>query len=329
MLNYVIKRLFWMIPTVFIIAALCFVIIQLPPGDFLSYYMGELLALDTPVARETVELMRARYGLDQPIYVQFWRWVSGFPRGDFGVSMLYPTIPVSQLVGERVGLTLLITLTSLILSYVVAIPIGVYSATHKYSFLDNLFTFLAFIGLAAPNFLLALVLAYLAVAYLGMDTVRGLFSAQYAGEPWSLAKFGNMLQHLTIPIIVIATAGMASVVRIMRGNLIDVLGEAYVRTARSKGVRERTVLYKHAVRIAINPLISRIGMLLPRLLGAEIVTSIVLSIPTTGLLLYRALLAQDMYLAGTILLMLAVILLIGNLLADITLALVDPRIRLS
>jgi peptide/nickel transport system permease protein len=291
--------------------------------------MGELLALDTPVARETVELLRVRYGLDQPLYVRFWQWISGFPRGDFGISMLYPTIPVSQLVWERVGLTLLITLTSLVLSYLVAIPLGVYSATHKYSLLDNVFTFVAFIGLAAPNFLLALVLAYVAVAFLGMDTVRGLFSAQYVNAPWSPAKVWDMVQHLAIPVIVIATAGMASVLRIMRGNLIDVLGEPFVRTARSKGLRERTVLYKHAVRIAINPLISRIGMLLPRLLGAEIVTSIVLSIPTTGLLLYRALLAQDMYLAGTILLMLAVILVVGNLLADISLALVDPRIRLS
>ncbi len=329
MLTFLVRRVVWMIPTVLVITAVCFMIIQLPPGDFLTYYMGELLALDTPVARETVEALRVRYGLDQPLLVQLWRWVGGFPRGDFGVSMLYPTVPVSTLVLQRVGLTLAITLTSLILSYLIAIPIGVYSATHKYSFLDNVFTFLAFVGLAVPNFLLALVLSYVAVAILGMDTVRGMYSPEFADAPWSWAKLGNMLQHMVIPVTVITTAGMASVVRIMRANLIDVLGEPYVRTARSKGLRERVVLYKHAMRVAINPLVSRIGMLLPRLLGAEIVTSIVLSIPTTGLLLYRALLAQDMYLAGTILLLLAVILLVGNLLADILLAAVDPRIRLS
>lgn len=329
MLTFLARRVLWLVPTVLVITAVCFVIIQLPPGDFLTYYMGELLALDTPVARETVEMLRVRYGLDQPLLVQFGRWVSGFPQGDFGISMLYPTVPVSTLVLQRVGLTLAITLTSLILSYLIAIPIGVYSATHKYSILDNVFTFLAFVGLAVPNFLLALVLSYVAVAILGMDTVRGMYSPEFANAPWSWAKLGNMLQHMVIPVTVIATAGMASVVRIMRANLIDVLGEPYVRTARSKGLRECVVLYKHAVRVAVNPLISRIGMLLPRLLGAEIVTSIVLSIPTTGLLLYRALLAQDMYLAGTILLLLAVILVIGNLFADLLLAAVDPRIRLS
>jgi peptide/nickel transport system permease protein len=327
--TYIVRRLIGMIPTVIVITVLCFVLIQLPPGDFLTYYAGELMVSDSPSAIHAVEILRDRYAFDQPLHVQFWSWVSGFPRGDFGVSMLYRNIPVAILIWNRLGLTLLITGLALVFSYVVAIPIGIYSATHQRSLFDYIFSIFAFLGLAIPNFLLALVLTFVAIEHLGMDSIRGLFSEQYANAPWSIGKLFDMFKQLFVPVVVIGTAGTASIMRIMRGNLLDLLGEPFIQTARAKGLRERVVILRHAVRIAINPLVSRLGMLLPRLLGAEVVTSMVLSLPTTGYLLYRALLAQDMYLAGTIVLLLALILVVGNLVADLLLAGIDPRIRYS
>ena len=315
-----------MIPTIILISIISFVIIQLPPGDYLTTYAAQLSALDTPVSRDSLAYLRTRYGLDEPIYVQYWIWISGFVRGDFGESFEFNR-PVSALVWERLGLTMIVAISTMIFTWVVAIPIGIYSAVRQYSFLDYVFTLIGFIGLSVPNFLLALVLLFISVFVFNVQSVGGLFSQQYIDAPWSWEKFVDLLQHLWVPVVVVGTAGTAGLIRIMRANLLDVLRQPYVQTARSKGLREQLVVNKHAVRNAINPLISIMGMQLPGILSGETITAIVLSLPTLGPLLYRSLLSQDMFLAGTILMFMAIALVIGNLIADILLAVVDPRIR--
>jgi peptide/nickel transport system permease protein len=325
MLAYVVRRIMIMIPTLLVISMISFTIIQLPPGDYLTSLIAELEQSGDPVDRQVIEALNRRYGLDRPIYVQYFIWISGFVQGDMGMSF-EANKPVAELIGDRILLTMVVSFTSLLFVYIVAIPIGIYSATHQYSAGDYVFTVLGFLGLATPNFLLALVLLYVAFAFFG-QSVGGLFSPEFIEAPWSLAKVWDLIKHLWIPVIVIGTAGTAGRIRVMRANLLDELGKQYVVTARAKGVAEPKLLFKYPVRMAINPMISTVGWLLPQLISGAAITSVVLSLPTTGPLLLRALRNQDMFLAGSFIMLLSTLTVIGTLLSDILLSWVDPRIR--
>ena len=325
MLQFVARRLILMVPTLIMISVISFAIIQLPPGDYLTSYISDLAQSGEQVDTAMIAALEKRYGLDRPLTIQYLKWVGGFFRGDFGQSFGWNQ-PVGELIGERLALTMVISFSTLLFTWVVAIPIGVYSATHKYTLGDHLFTLVGFVGLATPNFLLALVLMFVSFSVFG-TSVGGLFSPAYVEAPWSLGKLVDLLSHLWIPIVVVGTAGTASLIRVMRGNLLDELRKQYVVTARAKGVGEGRLLFKYPVRVAINPLISSVAWLLPSLISGATITSVVLSLPTTGPLLLRALMTQDMYLAGTFVMMLAFMTVVGTLLSDILLAWVDPRIR--
>jgi peptide/nickel transport system permease protein len=328
MLFYIVKRLLWMIPSLVALSFLAFVLIRLPPGDFVTQRIATLAASNETVDKSTADDLRARYGLDQPMMVQYGRWVYGIAtRGDFGQSFEWEE-PVSDLIWERMALTLVLTLTTLIVTWAVALPIGVYSAVKKYSFLDYLFTFVSFLGLAIPSFLLALVIMYVAAVSFGTE-VRGLFSEEYLKEPWSIAKTIDLCEHLWLPVIILAVSGTASLIRVMRANMLDELGKPYVTTARAKGLSEFALLVKYPMRIALNPFISTIAWLLPNLISGSIIVAVVLSLPTAGPLLLQSLQSQDMYLAGAFVLLICVLTLIGSLLSDVLLALADPRIRLE
>lgn len=326
MTTYIVRRLLVAIPTLLVISIVSFVIIQLPSGDYLDQRIAELeQQFGDSSSMAHAEQLRARYGLDRPMWDRYIMWVSGFVRGDFGESFRYDR-EVSELIWERLGYTLVISIGALILTYVIAIPLGIYSATHKYGWSDNLLTFLSFLGMSLPAFLVALALMVVAFDTFGVP-LFGLFSQRYQDAPWSLGKLVDLLKHLWIPVVVLALNGTAALMRMMRGNLLDVLGQPFVRTARAKGLKESVVVTKHAARIAVNPLISDLGMRFPAILSGETIVAIVLGLPTLGPLLLRALQDQDMYLAGTIIMMLSLLLIIGNLLADIALAWADPRIR--
>ena len=325
MIAYIMKRLVGMIPTFIIISMITFVIVQLPPGDFVTSAQAEIASSGGGMDASAVEAMRIRYGLDQSIPVQYWRWVSGFPRGDFGYSLEW-NAPVWDIIAGRLGWTLLLSGLALVFMWVVSIPIGIYSARNKYSLGDNVFSFLGFLGLSIPDFMLSLMWLVFATMMLGISA-SGLYSSQMVDAPWSLAKFLDLLNHLWPPVVIMGVVGTAELIRIMRGNLLDILNQQYVTTARSKGLEEKVVVRKYAVRMAINPLISVLGMQIPKMISSSIIVGLVLSVPTVGPIFLRALITQDMYLAGAILLLMTVMLLIGNLLADIALAWVDPRIR--
>ncbi len=325
MLNYIIRRVLLMIPTVAVISVLVFIIIQLPPGDIITSRLQELQAEGQEVSEEQIIALRARYHLNDPLHVQYFKWVGGLLQGDMGYSVMYGQ-SVNNLIWERLGYTLLVTMSATLLTWLVAFPVGVYSALRQYSPLDYAATFLAFIGLATPNFLLALVLMYLGYEWFGI-AVGGLFSPEYADAAWSLAKLGDLLAHLWIPAVVIGTAGMAGLMRIMRANLLDELGKPYVTTALAKGLGPIRLVIKYPLRIAINPFISTVGWMLPALISGSAITSVVLSLPTTGPLLLESLRNQDMYLAGSFLLMLSILTVVGTLISDILLAIADPRIR--
>jgi peptide/nickel transport system permease protein len=327
MLGFILSRAIKAIPMLVLISVVCFAIIQLPPGDYVTNYATQLQQMGTQAAQETLDALRARYGLGQPVHVQYLKWVAGFPRGDFGISMVYGNLPVLSLIGERFVLTIAISLATLAISWGIAIPIGVYSATHKYGVMDYVLTFVGMVGIATPSFLLALTLLFISVFYFDSETVGGLFSPEYAEASWSWAKFVDLLNHLPIPLIVIGLGGTAGTMRAMRANLLDILDQQYVQTARAKGLKEWVVIWKHAVRIAINPLVSRLGMLFPALFAGTVIVSIVMNLPTIGPMFLKALIAQDMYLAGTVLFFSAAMLIVGNLVADIILALIDPRIQ--
>lgn len=314
-----------MIPTLIIISIITFIIIQLPPGDFVTTAQAEIAASGGGMDASAVEAMRIRYGLDQPMLLQYWRWVSGFPRGDFGYSLEW-SAPVWDIIAGRLGWTLLLSGLALVFMWLVSIPIGIYSARHQYSLGDNVFSFLGFLGLSVPDFMLSLMWLVFATMMLGISA-SGLYSPQMVDAPWSFAKFLNLLNHLWPPVVIMGVVGTAELIRIMRGNLLDILNQQYVTTARSKGLVEKVVVQKYAVRMAINPMISVLGMQIPKMISSSIIVGFVLSIPTVGPIFLRALITQDMYLAGTILLLMTVMLLIGNFLADIALAWVDPRIR--
>ena len=327
MLAYILRRLLIAVGTVWVISVVSFVIIQLPPGDYVTSYIAQLMSTGSMVTQEEAENLRAQYGLDRPVYVQYAKWMWLVLHGNFGVSMEWKR-PVTEVIGDRLLLTALLAFTAVIFTWILAIPIGIYSAVRQYSVGDYVFTCMGFIGLAIPNFLLALVIMYLAFAYFGAS-VGGLFSTEYMDAPWSWARVQDLLKHLWLPAIILSTAGTAHLIRILRANLLDELRKPYVVTARAKGLSELRAILKYPVRVALNPFISTIGYTLPYLVSGSIIVSIVLSLPTVGPLLLKALLAQDMFLAGTIVLLLGVMTVIGTLISDILLVWIDPRIRLE
>jgi peptide/nickel transport system permease protein len=328
MLRYIIKRLIYMIPTLFGMSIIAFMIIQLPPGDYVTSMIASMTDSGQNVDPAQIARLRQIYGFDDPVWMQYWKWMSGILlRGDFGYSFEWNR-PVADLIWERMGSTLAISLASLLFVWAVSLPIGIYSAVRRHSFGDYAFTFLGFIGLAVPNFILALTLMYLSYKYLG-QSVGGLYSPQYIDAPWSWGKFLDLLSHLWIPVIVIGTSGTAALIRILRANLSDELNKPYVITAKAKGLPEYKVVVKYPVRIALNPFVSAIGWVLPELISGVTITAIVLNLPTAGPLLLRALISQYMYLAGTFILLMGVLTLIGMLVSDILLALLDPRIRFN
>ncbi len=327
MISFLIRRLLGMIHTLFLVSILTFIIIQLPPGDFMTSLQSLVASSGSGADQASMDTLRHLYGLDEPVTVQYFKWISGFVRGDFGYSFEWKR-PVAELIGDRLALTLLLSLISLAIMWMIAIPIGIFSATHQYSWGDNLLTFLSFLGLSLPDFMLGLVYLSIGIFVFGIS-VTGLYSQNMESAPWSIAKFLDLLNHLLWPALILGVAGIAQLVRIMRGSLLEVLGQQYITTARAKGLKENIVINKYAVRVAINPLISVMGMQLPNLVNGATVLGIVLTLPTTGPMFVRALTSQDMYLAGSFLLFLALMLMVGNLLADIALAWADPRIRLE
>jgi peptide/nickel transport system permease protein len=325
MINYIIRRIGYMMVTLVIIVILSYLIVELPPGSYVTFEIQRLRNQGGNVSDSQIKTLEIRYGLNDPMYVRFWKWVSGMARGDFGESFAY-RLPVRDLIFNRLGLTIAISLFALVVAWAIAVPLGVYSATHRNSIPDYIISALQFGGLSIPGFLLALVLMLFAQAALHQQ-VGGLYSDQYVNAPMSLAKFGDLAAHLWIPIVVITFGGTAGLSRIMRANLLDTLNMQYVQTARSKGLTERTVIWKHAVRNAMHPLIMILGGSLPGLISGETIIALVMNIPTVGPMYFTAQLQQDVYLAITFLMFLAILGLIGNLLADIALAWVDPRIR--
>ena len=321
MLSYALRRILGMVPTLLLISVVCFIVIQLQPGSFIDQYLD-----DPRVTKETVATITRQLGLDQPLWVQYYSWIKGIVlHGNFGYSFANGR-PVAELIWERLGWTVFLALLTLIVSWLIAIPLGIYTALNRYGFGATVTNFLGYISLATPDFLVALLLIAL-VLNLGGTNVGGLFSPQYIGEPWSAAKALDLLGHLWIPMIAIGLEGVAGLMRQMRASMLDVIHQDYVRTARAKGLAGRAVLWRHAVRNAVNPLISLAGLSLPTLISGTIIASIVLNLPTIGPYLYDSLLNKDQYVAMTLLLFSALLLLIGNLLADLALAWADPRIR--
>ena len=327
MLGYVVRRLLIMIPTLLVISFLVFLIIQAPPGDYLSSVVAECQARGETGCSDRIEMLRQQYHLDRPFIVQYGYWLFGLLRGDLGFSFEYQ-LPVTQVVGERLWLTIVVTFATVLFTWVVAFPIGVYSATHQYSLSDYAVTFFGILGLAVPSFLFALVLLYLANVYLGLS-IGGLMDPDYIDRPWTWGKIGSILEHLWIPTIVIGGSGTAGMIRRLRANLLDELHKQYVVTARAKGLSPGRLLLKYPLRMSLNPFIADIGTLLPELVSGAVVVSVVMSLPTTGPMLLDALRSQDMYLAGSFLMFLALLTVVGVLLSDLALAALDPRIRLG
>jgi peptide/nickel transport system permease protein len=327
MFAYVIRRLFVMIPTLLAISFLIFVIIQAPPGDYLSTVIAECQSRGESGCQDKMTFLRDQFHLGEPFIKQYAYWVWGLLQGDLGYSFEYQ-LPVSQVVGDRLWLTMIVAFATVLFTWIVAFPIGVYSATHQYSLSDYAVTFFGMLGLAVPSFLLALVLLYLANVYLGIS-IGGLMDPQYTGQPWSWGKLHSILQHLLIPTLVIGSSGTAAMIRRLRANLLDELHKQYVVTGRAKGLPPGRLLLKYPLRMSLNPFIADIGSLLPELVSGAVIVSQVMSLPTTGPMLLQALRSQDMYLAGSFLMFLAVLTVIGVLLSDLALAALDPRIRLG
>jgi len=328
MFRFILWRMVWMLPFLLAISFISFVLIQLPPGDYVTTYIATLAASNEIVDQNTAADLRSRFGLDQPMIVQYWKWITNIVLyGDFGLSFEWQQ-PVSELIWERMSLTLVLTFSTLLLTWGIALPIGVFSAVKKYSIGDYVVTFFSFLGLAVPSFLLALVLMYFAAVEFG-QSVGGLFSEQYQNVPWNFDKFIDFLQHLWIPVVILGVSGTASLIRVMRANMLDELNRPYVTTARAKGLSEFTLLVKYPMRLALNPFISTIAWLLPNLVSGSIIVAIVMSLPTAGPLLLQSLMSQDMYLAGAFILLICALTVVGALISDILLALVDPRIRLE
>jgi len=327
MLQYILQRVLLMIPTLVVISMVSFIVIQLPPGDFLTTYIARMAEEDGMVDEALVAALRHRYGLDQPQYMRYLKWIGNIMQGEWGRSLEWDR-PVKELIGTRIGLTFIISLTTLLIGWVIAFPVGIYSAVRQYSVGDYIFTAISFIGRGIPNFLLALVFMY-AIFKLFNYNPAGLFSKEYQEAPWSLAKVVDLLKHLWVPVFVISVGSTAGLIRTMRANLLDELNKPYVVTARSKGLKENRVIFKYPVRVALNPFVSTVGWALPGLISGTTIVSIVLGLQTTGPLMLRALQSQDMYLAGSFLLLLSALTVIGTFISDILLAWLDPRIRLS
>ncbi len=336
MLTYTVHRILIMIPTLFAVSVLTFIIIQLPPGDYLSNQIAEMQAQGESANTEKIEFLRRQYGLDRPLVMQYAIWAgvwpgengfSGLLQGDLGYSFEFD-LPVVDVVGDRVWLSFLVSFSTIVFTWVVSFPIGVYSATHQYSWGDHSLTFIGFLGLATPNFLLALVLLYFANVTFG-TAIGGLMDPQYLDQPWTWAKARSVLAHLWVPVVVIGTSGTAGMIRRLRANLLDELQKQYVTTGRAKGLPPFRLLLKYPLRMALNPFIADIGSLLPQVISGAAIVSVVLSLPTTGPMLLQALQSQDQYLAGSFLMALAMLTVVGMFLSDLALAALDPRIRLG
>lgn len=328
MTAFVLRRLIYMLVTVAAISVMTFIIIQLPPGDYVTAMVAQLNLQGTTVDPAEMAALRARYGLDDPMHVQYWKWISNIIfAGDFGYSLEWRR-PVADLLWNRLGLTFLLALITLLFIWALSLPIGIYTAVRKNTIGDYVATFVGVLGLAIPNFLFALVLMYISFSYFNTG-IGGLFSPEYENAPWSWDKLMDLGAHLIIPTIVLGTSGTASLIRILRANLLDELGKPYVTTARAYGLSENRLLLKYPVRIALNPFISTVGWVLPTLVSGATITAVVLNLPMTGPLLLQALISQDMYLAGSFIMMLSVLTVIGTLLSDLLLAWLDPRIRYS
>ncbi len=328
MASFLIRRIFYAIIMLIVVSFVSFLIITLPSGDFMDQKIAELQARGDRSAEMRVDELRERYGLDKPLLTQYWLWISNFVQGDFGLSFEYDR-PVRDLIGQRLTLSLLLSLTTLTVTWAIAIPVGVYSAVNQYSIGDQIATTIAFVGIGIPGFLLALVVLYVAIVILDQDVV-GLFSQEYRDAPWSLAKVWDLFKHLWVPAIIGAVTGTAGTIRIMRGNLLDTFGQAFIEAARARGLKNRTVVWKHAVRMAITPLVIILGTeAFPGILAGNILVEVVLGLPTIGPLYIQALLTQDTYMAGTVLVLIVFLLLIGNLITDLVLAWIDPRVRIE
>jgi peptide/nickel transport system permease protein len=325
MVSFIFRRLLWSIPLLFTVSLIAFAIIQLPPGDFITALSASLAESGDALDTEALEALRARYGLNEPFLIQYWKWISGVLVGDFGMSFEWRQ-PVSELIWQRMALSVCVATATILFVWAVALPIGVYSAVKKYTVGDYIITAVGFLGLAIPNFLLALFLLYIGVVYFGTE-VSGLFSTEYRNAPWSLAKVGDLLSHLWVPVLILGTSSAASLIRIMRANLLDELHKPYVTTARAKGLSEFSLLVKYPVRLALNPFVSTIGWAFPQIISGSVITDVVLSLPTAGPLMLQALKGQDMFLAGGFVLLLCCLSIVGMLVSDILLGILDPRIR--
>ncbi|WP_395713824.1 ABC transporter permease [Reyranella sp.] len=327
MTRYILQRLALLPLLMVIYSFVIFVIIQAPPGDFLTAYVATLSSSGSSISAEQIAALRAQYGLDQPMIVQYWLWVQHLVHGDFGLSLEYQR-PNAELIGEQIGLTLALALFSFVLTWAIAVPAGIYSATHPRSLADHVLTVINYVGVATPNFMLALILMWVAFAYFDIS-VTGLFSPEYVDAPWSLARVWDLLGHIWLPALVLGIAGTARLSRIMRANLLDELNKPYVVTARAKGMKEWRLVLRYPVRLAFNPLVSTVGWYLPMLFSGSLIVATVMNLPNIGPLLLRALVNQDMYLAGGILLIYSFLTIVGTLLSDILLALIDPRVRVE
>jgi peptide/nickel transport system permease protein len=326
-LRVVVQRLLLLPLLLIIFSILVFALVQAPPGDFLTSYISSLAASGSSVDQAQVDALRRQYGLDQPFLIQYVRWMQNLLRGDLGLSLEFQR-PNVELIGDYLLLTVLLALFSFVFTWVMAIPAGIYSATHPRSWLDYVLTVVNYVGVATPNFMLALILMWGAFSWFGIS-ITGLFSTEYLEAPWSLARFADLLRHIWLPMIILGIAGTARLTRIMRANLLDELHKPYVVTARAKGLSEWRLVLKYPVRVAINPLVSTIGWYLPQLFSGSLIVATVMNLPNIGPLLLRALVSQDMYLAGSILMIYALLTVVGTLLSDILLAWVDPRIRME
>ena len=327
MVGFIIRRLFLSLVTVWAVTVISFGIIQLPPGDYVSSYIARLMSQGEEISQTEAANLRAQYGLDKPFPVQYYKWMSQAVVGNFGLSMEYQR-PVGEVIGDRLALTAALAFASIVFTWILSIPIGVYSAVKQYSPGDYVFTFIGFLGLAVPNFLLALVLLYFGFVFFNAN-IGGLFSPEMVDAPYSIAKVWDLMTHLWLPSLILAVAGTAQLIRVLRANMLDELRKPYVVTARAKGLAEWRVITKYPLRVAMNPLMSTVGYLLPLLVSGSIIVSIVMSLPTVGPMLLRDLLAQDMFLAGTIIMLIGIMTVIGTFISDLLLAWIDPRIRVE
>lgn len=325
MRTYIIKRLLQVIPILIGISLISFMIIQLPPGDFLTVYAANLAAQGERLAEEELAALRAQYALDKPIHMQYIKWVTNFVQGDMGQSF-YWNKPVRELIGERIALSMIVSILTLIVAYGIAIPVGIFSSVKQYTFADHFITFIAFIGVGLPSFLVALVVMYIGVKYFNLNA-GGLFSAEYLDAEWSFGRVVDLLSHMWLPVIVIGVSRTAGTIRVMRATTLDELSKPYVEAARARGLSESKAVLKYPVRVALNPILSTIGWTLPAIVSGETLVSLILGLPTTGPLLYSALITQDMFLAASFIMILSSLTVLGTLISDLLLAWIDPRIR--